>query len=113
MAAGYQDQYIEQGTTFNSQITLDDSNGTPYDLTGFTIKSQARRSYYSANASINFTVTIPDAHNGIVTLSAPATDTANVASGKYVYDVIITETASGLVTRVLEGQIFVSPCATR
>ena len=64
MPAGYQDQYIEQGTTFNSQISLDDSNGTSYNLTGFTIKSQARRSYYSANAAINFTVQIPDANNG-------------------------------------------------
>lgn len=113
MPAGYQDQYIEQGTSFNSQITLDDSNGTPYNLTGFTIKSQARRSYYSANASINFAVSIPDANNGVVLLSANAATTANVSSGKYVYDVMITETASGLVTRVLEGQIFVSPCATR
>lgn len=113
MPAGYQDQYIEQGTTFNSQITLDDSNGTPYNLTGFTIKSQARRSYYSANAAINFAVSIPDANNGVVLLTAAATTTANVAPGKYVYDVMITETSSGLVTRVLEGQIFVSPCATR
>lgn len=113
MPAGYQDQYIEQGTTFNSQITLDDSNGTAYNLTGFTIKSQARRSYYSANASINFTVSFPDANAGIVLLSANSAVTANVASGKYVYDVMITETSTKLVTRVLEGQIFVSPCATR
>ena len=113
MPAGYQDQYIEQGTSFNSQITLDDSNGSPYNLTGFTIKSQARRSYYSANAAINFTIQVPDANNGIVTLSAAAPITANVAPGKYVYDVMLTETTSGLVTRVLEGQIFVSPCATR
>lgn len=113
MPAGYQDQYIEQGTTFNSQISLDDSNGTSYNLTGFTIKSQARRSYYSANAAINFAVQIPDANNGVVTLSADATITANVAPGKYVYDVMLTQTSTGLVTRVLEGQIFVSPCATR
>jgi hypothetical protein len=113
MPAGYQDQYIEQGTSFNSQITLDDSNGSPYNLTGFTIKSQARRSYYSANAAINFTIQVPDANNGVVTISAAAPVTANVAPGKYVYDVMLTETTSGLVTRVLEGQIFVSPCATR
>ena len=113
MPAGYQYQYIEQGTTFNSQISLDDSNGTSYNLTGFTIKSQARRSYYSANAAINFTVQIPDANNGVVTLSANAAVTANVSPGKYVYDVMLTQASTGLVTRVLEGQIFVSPCATR
>ena len=113
MPAGYQDQYIEQGTTFNSNVTLDDSNGTSYNLTGFTIKSQARRSYYSANAAINFVVSIPDANNGVITLSANAAVTANVAAGKYVYDVMLTQPSTGLVTRVLEGQMFVSPCATR
>ena len=113
MTAGYQDQYIEQVTTFNSNISLDDSNGTSYNLTGFTIKSQARRSYYSANAAINFVVSIPDANNGVITLSANAAVTANVAAGKYVYDVMLTQPSTGLVTRVLEGQMFVSPCATR
>jgi hypothetical protein len=30
-----------------------------------------------------------------------------------VYDVVITETSSNNVTRVLEGQIFISPTVTR
>ena len=44
MPAGYADQFIEQGTTFTSDLTLNDVNGQPYNLNGFTVRSQARRS---------------------------------------------------------------------
>lgn len=113
MSAGYSDQYLEQGTSFLTQIVLDDINGTPYNLTGFTVKSQARRSYYSSNPTIVFAASITDANNGIIQLSANSAVTANVPAGKLVYDVVITETSSNNVTRVLEGQIFISPTVTR
>lgn len=113
MPAGYQELYIEQGTTFTTQITLDDNMGGPFDLTNYTVASQARKSYYSANASIVFNASVFDANNGIIQLSADAATTANVTPGKLVYDVMVTDTVSGNVTRVLEGQIFVSPSVTR
>jgi hypothetical protein len=112
MPAGYSDLYLEQGTTFTTNLTLDDNYGNPYNLSGFTIKSQARRSYYSANATITFTSSIYDAANGIIQLSANAATTANVPAGKLVYDVLIKDTAN-TTTRVLEGQIIVSPSVTR
>jgi hypothetical protein len=113
MAAGYQDQYLEQGTTFNSQVTLTDSNGVPYNLNNFTFASQAKRSYYSSNATIIFQVSAADANSGILSISANSAVTSNVPAGKLVYDVIIKEIGSNTVTRILEGQIFVSPAVTR
>jgi len=112
MAAGYQDIYLEQGVTYVNQITLDDVTGSPYNLTGFAVKSQAKKSYYSTNPTIVFTATVFDANNGIIQLSANSASTANVSPGKLVYDVVITD-SSNTVTRVLEGQIFVSPAVTR
>jgi len=111
MPAAYQDQYLEQGTTFNSQITLDGSNGAAYNLYGFSVNSQAKKSYYSSNAVLQFTSSISDASNGVITLAASAANTANIPSGKLVYDVVITDSV-GNVTRVLEGRIFVSPGVT-
>jgi len=111
MPAAYSDQYLEQGTTFSSQITLDGSNGAAYNLYGFSASSQAKKSYYSSNAVLQFTSTVSDAANGVITISANAATTSNVPSGKLVYDVIITDSA-GNVTRVLEGRIFVSPGVT-
>ena len=113
MPAAYQEIYLEQGTTFTTQLTLDDNTGLPYNLTGFTVSSQARASYYSANASIVFASSIVDANNGIIQLSANNSVTANVSANKLVYDVIITQTSTGNVTRVLEGVIYVSPSVTR
>jgi len=112
MAAGYQDIFMEQGVTYVNQITLDDVTGSPYNLTGFTVKSQAKKSYYSANPTIVFNATVYDANNGIIQLSANTAVTANVPPGKLVYDVVIMDTGN-TVTRVLEGQIFVSPAVTK
>lgn len=113
MAAGYQDIFLNQNETFTTSLTLDDVNGAAYNLTGFTVKSQAKKSYYSTNSTLEFTANISDANNGIITLSASAATTANVPAGKLVYDVIITQVSTGTKTRVLEGQIFVSPTVTR
>ena len=113
MAAGYQDIFLEQGTTFFTQITLDGSNGDPFDLSNYTVRSQARKSYYSVNPTITFDATIYDANNGIIRLSANSAVTSNVRPGKLVYDVLLTETSTNNVTRIIEGQIFISPAATK
>lgn len=113
MPAAYQDLNLEQGTTFTEQITLTDQYGASYNLYNFSIASQARKSYFSANASIIFNASVYDAPNGIIQLTVDAPTLANVSAGKYVYDVKITDSASHNVTRVLEGQVFVSPDVTR
>jgi hypothetical protein len=113
MAAGYQDQFLEQGADFITDLTLNDVNGNPYNLSGFTVESKAKTSYYSKNTIINFDASIADPANGIIMLSATAAVTANVSPRqKLVYDVIITENGTGAKTRVLEGLIFVSPAVT-
>ena len=112
MAAAYQELFLEQGTTFTTNITLDDIDGVPYDLTGVTAKSQIRKSYYSANTTAEFTTTINIPNTGIILLSLDAPTTANIAAGRYVYDVAIKDTAN-TVTRVLEGIVNVIPQVTK
>lgn len=111
--AGYSNIYLNQGETFTSQLTLTDSNGNAYNLTGFNIASSAKRSYYSANTTINFVVSVIDANNGIIQLSANSATTENVQTigQNLVYDVLIKD-ASNNVTRVLEGLVYVSPSVT-
>jgi hypothetical protein len=112
MAAAYQELFLEQGTTFTTNITLDDIDGVPYDLTGTTAKSQIRKSYYSANTTAEFTITINTPTDGTILLSLGANTTANIAAGRYVYDVAIKDTAN-TVTRVLEGIVNVIPQVTK
>jgi len=113
MPAGYQDLYLEQGTTFNTELILTDNTNAAYNLVGFSVSSQAKKSYYSATPEIVFETTVADPVNGIVTLFASSDVTANVsARQKLVYDVKMIDNKSSRVTRVIEGQIFVSPKVT-
>jgi len=112
MAAAYQELFLEQGTTFNTSITLDDIDGVPFDLTNVQAKSQIRKSYYSANTTAEFTVSINDPTSGVIILVLSSPVTSNIAAGRYVYDVAIKDTANN-VTRVLEGIVNVLPQVTR
>jgi len=111
MPAGYQNLYLEQGASFNTTITLDDVYGDAYNLSGYTVESQMRKSYYSANTTAVFTSSL-NPTQGIISLSLSAPTTANIAAGRYVYDATITDNL-GNVTRILEGVIDVSPSVTR
>lgn len=112
MAAGYQELFLEQGTTFTTNITLDDVDGVPFDLTDVQAKSQIRKSYYSANTTAEFDVVINSPTTGLILLVLDSQVTANIAAGRYVYDVAIKDTAN-TVTRVLEGIVNVIPQVTR
>jgi hypothetical protein len=112
--AAYQDLYLDKGTDFTEVITLSDDYGNPYNLNYFTISSKARMSYITSNVAIQFVSTVTDASNGVITLTANSSVTANIIPnnvGKLVYDVLVTDN-TGKKTRVLEGQIYVSPNVT-
>lgn len=114
--AAYQDIYLDKGIDFSEQLALSDDYGNSYNLANFSVSSQARISYISSNVAIAFVSTITDASNGVVTLSANSAVTSNVVPnnvGKLVYDVVVTDNVHGKKSRVLEGQIYVSPNTTR
>lgn len=111
MAAGYTELFLEQGTSFNVSLTIDDVSGTPFDLTGYTGTAQMRKSYYSSNAAATFSVTTGTPTEGIVTLSLGAETTANIYPGRYLYDVVVT--AGSTRARVLEGIVNVTPQVTK
>jgi hypothetical protein len=113
MSAGYADQYIEQGTTVNIQLALEDYCDVSYNLGNFFVRSQARTSYTTANAAIVFSASVYDAANGIIQLSLDAGTCSQVKPGKLLYDVLLIDKGSGAVTRVLEGTLFVSPSVTQ
>jgi hypothetical protein len=114
MPAGYIELFLEKNASFNTTITLYDVNNDPYNLTGYTVNSQIRKSYYSANAVVTFATTFSDTPaDGNLTLSLTYQQTANIAPGRYVYDVYLTSSGNVSRTRVLEGIINVTPSATR
>jgi hypothetical protein len=111
--AAYIELYMDQGATFENTLTItDDITNVAANISGYTITSQMRRSYYSANASANITCTIVNAATGNLKLSMTAANTSVIKPGRYLFDVD-TSDPQGRVTRILEGIINVTPGITR
>lgn len=103
--------YIDQGSDFNAIITLTNQDSTPINLTGCTVKSQFRKSYQSSR-STDFQVVIYSAVEGKIRLSLPASVSADLYAGRFLYDVEIT-TSYGERKRVLEGIVVLTPEITK
>jgi len=111
--AAYVELFMDQGATFNNVINLsDDLTNANINISGYIVRSQMRRSYYSVNASANIICTISNAINGEITMNLPANTTANIKAGRYLFDLETVDT-NGVTTRVLEGIITVTPEITR
>jgi hypothetical protein len=111
MSAGYLELFLEQGEDFSVDITLDSINNSPYDISNYSVKSQIRKSYWSANTTAQFNTTITS--NNVLTISLTSPVTQNVASGRYVYDVFLTSRVSNTRSKILEGILYVDPSSTK
>ncbi len=103
--------YIDQGADFSTTLSLTDSNGDVLNLTGYSAVGQMRKTYGSSTVAATFTIALV-AGTGQVTLTLTDTVTAALTSGRYVYDVLITD-SSGDKTRILEGHATVTPSVSR
>ena len=111
--AAYVELFVDQGANFNNVINLtDDVTNLNVNVQGYTVISQMRRSYYSANASANITCSITNALNGEITMTMNANTTANIKAGRYLFDMRVTD-RTGVVNRILEGIITVTPRISR
>jgi hypothetical protein len=99
---------VDQGTTFASSIELLDQNDEAVNVTGYTARGQIRKHFSSTNA-VSFTTGLS---NGSLVISLTANQTANIISGRYVYDVELVD-STGTVIRILEGIVTVTPEVTR
>lgn len=112
MSAGYLELFLEQGETFSANVSLDQINGSAYDLSNYTAKSDIKKSYWSSNTSASFITSIDDT-DGTIGLYLSANTTQRLTSGRYVYDIFLTDTLTNSRSKVLEGILFVEPSATK
>ena len=109
--AAFTELLIEQGATFSTTVSVEDTAGAAINLFGYSASSQMRKSYYATSNTI-ITSTITGNANGEITLSMTAANTANLTPGRSVFDLLITS-PTGVKTRVIEGVIVISPGVTR
>ena len=108
-----QNLILEQGTDFQGVIKLYADATTVLDLSGYTAQSQMRRSYDSVSATATLIASIPNPAAGEIYLTLSATSSTGIRYGRYLYDVVLTQTSSGILTRAVEGIITVTPRVTR
>ena len=104
---------IDQGSTFAEDIYLTANTELTSNLTNCTVISQIREYPESDEVTVQFTGTIVSpSSNGYVILSLTDEETLLLVKRRYVYDVLIENSANQRY-RVAEGIIEVSPGVTR
>lgn len=109
--ATYSNLYIDKGSTFKFTVDLEKTSGTVLDLSNHSARGQIRKSYTSTTKT-DFAIQL-DNDNTELDVSLTATQTDSLKAGRYVYDIEIEDNSTpAVVTRVLEGQVIVTPRVT-
>jgi hypothetical protein len=102
---------IDQGSDFSVIFELENDDGTPMDLSGFSVYSQFRKSYNSL-IGYNFVVSIADEDLGKISLALSGSASSVIKPGRYLYDVEIRG-AGNRKTRVVQGIVTINPEITK
>ena len=106
MASAVSNLLIYQGSDFIIDFTVENDNGTEFDLTGYSAASLIKKHYTSSTSQTGTADVLAPATSGRIQLSLTNAQTAAMKSGRFVYDVVITS-STGLKSRVLEGSVSV------
>jgi hypothetical protein len=104
--------FVDQDADFTTTVTVNDSAGSALDLTNYTALGMIRKTYQSSTATTFTSSFVSPRTTGQITISLTDTQTSALESGRYVYDLVITD-ASGNKTRVVEGNVTVNPSVSR
>jgi hypothetical protein len=113
---------VYKNSTWSIDITLMQSDGTPYILTGFTGQSQIRASYDAVTALASPTVTIVNPTAGTIRISMTVVQTAalDVTSTATpprpalpVWDALLANTDRSIVFPIVSGSVTVKPGVTQ
>lgn len=112
---------IKQGSTFGPmQVTLNNPDATPVDITGCLVRAQIRRKALDPELITSFVVVITDPTNGIFNFSLTDETTAGITAGevsttadsRYVWDMEL-EDVTGRVLPIYYGDVNVFREVTR
>lgn len=109
-----------QGKTWDIKLTLKQPDGTPIDVSSWTVRGQIRKTYKAANVTATWSCSILNGPGGEILVTMPAIDSAKIPCGdsvddlmsKYVYD-IEAEDSNSYVLELMRGRLFVLPEVTK
>lgn len=120
MAAGQWSIVIEAGATWERRLTWKDADGVLVPLAGRGARMQIRAAYAAASPAVTISTTaggIEISDPGVILLELTAAQTtalgSQLQSGVYDLEITSGSGADEVVTRLLQGDVTVSPEATR
>lgn len=102
---------IRTGEYFSRDFYLDNLDGSPLDLTGYSGSSQIRKHQESLNPTATFLLSFVDRVNGRIRLTLSSSTTATIKPGRYVYDILFTD-PSDKKSIVIEGNVLATQDVT-
>ncbi len=113
MAAVYvSNLVVNTGATFGQTFTLEDSgSNSVLNLSGYTVRAQMRK-HPGSTSYTDLNGAVLNVNEGTVKVGLTTTQTTALKSGRYVYDVLITDSGN-TVTRVVEGSVLVRQGVTQ
>ena len=111
------DIIVDQGSTLLRSIALKSSAKAVVTLTGYTGVMHIREKTDSTNIILTLTTSnggleINPTAGTVLIIATPA-QTAALAPGKYVHDLELTETSTGTVTKIIQGNLTVRAEVTK
>lgn len=103
---------IEQGSTFDLNLTVKNSDGTPVNLTSYSVSGGIKYGYGSNSYLANLNAVITGAVSGIINISLPASTTSNLPVTKAVYDIEAYIPANGYTFKAIRGYVDILPEVT-
>ena len=101
---------IEQGADYSSSFTITNPDGSPYTIFNNSAAASIKK-HPESEVSYSF-ITGIDPDDGQILLSMPNELTTTIPSGRYFYDIVITNINDGYRSRVIEGMAMVTPGIT-
>lgn len=106
MAVYVNNLVIDAGEDFSQDLTLENSVYDAVNLTGCAVSSYIRKHPESSKVVAGFGVSIFNPTQGQLRLSLGSSISSAIPEGRYVYDVLVTNT-SGTKNIVVEGMVSV------
>ena len=90
MASAVSNLLIYQGSDFIIDFTIENDNGTVFNLTGYSVACLIKKHYTSSTSQTVTAAILSPATAGQIQLSLTNGQTAAMKSGRYVYDVVLS-----------------------
>ncbi len=111
MAAYISNIIIDAGADFNQIFTLEGSNNSALNLSGYTATAKMKKHPASLNDTATFSVSVVNALLGQLKISLGSATTKDIKPGRYSYDILLND--GSIKTRIVSGSAIVTAGVTR